>query len=114
MRILKSTRTDFERQILESVAIQKNRNNNIMNNKTEYNRCALPRLTAKLGEKDLEKWRAEDRDGERGNNRRENKNKKERKGKEKRRNTQKNGARTTQEKEDKTRRWTSNNRGGVQ
>ena len=37
------------------VTIQKMRSNNIMNNKAEYNRCALPRLTAKLGEKDLEK-----------------------------------------------------------
>ena len=33
-----------------------------MNNKAEYNRCALPRLTAKLGEKELNKWRAEDRE----------------------------------------------------
>jgi hypothetical protein len=41
--------------------IQKARNQNIMNGKSEYNRCALPRLTAKLGEKDLEKWRKEDR-----------------------------------------------------
>ena len=32
-----------------------------MNNKAEYNRCALPRLTAKLGEKDLTRWREEDR-----------------------------------------------------
>ena len=32
-----------------------------MNNKAEYNRCALPRLTCKLGEKDLEKWRQEDK-----------------------------------------------------
>ena len=32
-----------------------------MNNKAEYNRCALPRLTAKLGEKELGKWREEDR-----------------------------------------------------
>ena len=32
-----------------------------MNNKAEYNRCALPRLTAKLGERDLEKWREEDK-----------------------------------------------------
>ena len=61
MRILKSTRTAFERQILESVLIQKSRNNHIMNNKAEYNRCALPRLTAKLGERDLEKWREEDK-----------------------------------------------------
>ena len=43
------------------VLIQKARHNNIMNNKAEYNRCALPRLTAKLGEKDLDKWREEDR-----------------------------------------------------
>ena len=62
MRIIKNTRTAFERQILESVTIQKMRSNNIMNNKAEYNRCALPRLTAKLGEKDLEKWMAEDRE----------------------------------------------------
>ena len=53
MRILNSTRTAFERQIQESVLIQKSRHHKIMNNKAEYNRCALPRLTAKLGEKDL-------------------------------------------------------------
>ena len=33
-----------------------------MNNKAEYNRCALPRLRTKLGENDLEKWRVEDRE----------------------------------------------------
>ena len=43
MKILKSTRTAFERQILESVLIQKSRDNYLMNNKAEYNRCALPR-----------------------------------------------------------------------
>ena len=32
-----------------------------MNSKAEYNRSALPRLTAKLGERDLDKWREEDR-----------------------------------------------------
>jgi hypothetical protein len=57
MTILKSTKTAFERQILESVIIQKNRNHRLMNNKAEYNRCALPRLTTKLGEKELLKWR---------------------------------------------------------
>ena len=36
MRVLKSTRTAFERQILESVLIQKSRQHNIMNNKAEY------------------------------------------------------------------------------
>ena len=61
MRIVRSTRTAFERQILESVTIQKKRKHHIMNNKSEYNRCALPRLTAKLGEKELGRWRIEDR-----------------------------------------------------
>ena len=63
MRVIRSTRTAFERQIMESVEIQKARKTSrIMNSKSEYNRCALPRLTAKLGEKDLEKWRKEDRE----------------------------------------------------
>jgi hypothetical protein len=62
MRIIKSTRTAFERQILESVTIQRKRGHRIMNNKAEYNICALPRLTAKLGEKELYKGRIEDRE----------------------------------------------------
>ena len=62
MKILKSTRTAFERQILESVLIQKSRDNYLMNNKAEYNHCALPRLTAKLGEKDMERGRKEERE----------------------------------------------------
>ena len=53
MRIVRSTRTAFERQILESVIIQKKRKHHIMNNKSEYNHCALPRLTAMLGRKNL-------------------------------------------------------------
>ena len=62
MKILKSTRSAFNRQIAESVLIQqKRKGNTIMNAKAEYNRCALPRLTPKLGEKDMEKWREEDR-----------------------------------------------------
>ena len=62
MRIIKSTRSAFECQILESVTIQKFRNHHIMKSKAEYNRCSLPRLSTKLGEKDLEKWRIEDRE----------------------------------------------------
>ena len=62
MRIPKSTRSAFERQILESVLIQKEmKKQHFLNAKAEYNRCALLRLTAKLGEKDLEKWREEDK-----------------------------------------------------
>ena len=63
MRIVKSTQSAFERQIMESVEIQKARKTSyILNAKSEYNRCALPRLTAKLGEKDLERWRKADRE----------------------------------------------------
>jgi hypothetical protein len=61
MKILKTTITAFGRQILESVLIQKARAHNIMNNKSEYNRCAHPRLTTKLGESNMERWREEDR-----------------------------------------------------
>ena len=33
-----------------------------MNNRSEFNRCAIPRLVTKLGEKELKKWREEDRE----------------------------------------------------
>ena len=47
---------------MESLEIQKARKTSyILNAKSEYNRCALPRLTAKLGEKELERWRKEDK-----------------------------------------------------
>ena len=49
-RIIKQARTAFNRQIGESVAIQSNKNHHLLNSKSEYNRCALPRLSAKLGE----------------------------------------------------------------
>ena len=62
MKIIKNTRTAFERQILESVEIQKARTQKILNNKSEYNRCAIPRLTAKLGERELQNWREEDKE----------------------------------------------------
>ena len=60
-KIVKATRSAYERQVLESVIIQKERRHHLMNNKAEWNRCALPRLTTKMGEVDLEKWRDEDR-----------------------------------------------------
>ena len=60
VKILKVTKTSFERQILESVLIQDKRGEHLMNLKSEYNRCAIPKLVSKLGEKDLDKWRKED------------------------------------------------------
>ena len=50
-RIVDKPRSAFNRQISESVTIQhQKQRNHILNSKSEYNRCALPRLTANLGE----------------------------------------------------------------
>ena len=50
MRICKAANSAFDRQIAESVLIQANKTDHfILNSKSEYNRCALPRLTAKIG-----------------------------------------------------------------
>jgi hypothetical protein len=48
MKVMSFKRTDYERHVHESVLIQQNRNQ-----KSEFNRCSLPRLTVKLGDKEL-------------------------------------------------------------
>ena len=49
MKILKVARTAFERQGDESVLIQIEKQDDFtLNSKSEYNRCALPRQTAKV------------------------------------------------------------------
>ena len=61
-RVLKFARSAFERQVMESVLIQEEREkHHILNSKSEYNRCSLPRLTAKLGERD---WKKREKEGE--------------------------------------------------
>jgi hypothetical protein len=57
IKVLRYTRSSFERQILESVMIQGKRDHHIMNSRAEFNRCAIPRLVTKLGEKELKKWK---------------------------------------------------------
>ena len=60
MRIARTTKTAFNRQILESVHIQSKKTKHIiLNSKSEYNRCALPRLTAKMGEASYDKMEKE-------------------------------------------------------
>jgi hypothetical protein len=93
---MKSTRSAFERQILESVLIQTHRKKFLMNNMADYNRCALPRLTAKLAEKG-----GIQRDSERSKNRREDQDEEKGIVKEESRARQEDGARAAQEKEDK-------------
>ena len=62
MRVVKYTRSALERQVLESVRIQEEREKNyIMNSRSEYNRCTIPRLTAKMGEEDYDKRRQEEK-----------------------------------------------------
>ena len=68
MRIVKAHKTAFNRQISESVIIQTEKKQHvILNSKSEYNRCALPRLTAKMGEESfskLEKSKREEKEAE--------------------------------------------------
>ena len=48
---MKYCQSSFERQVLESVLIQSERkHHNILNSRSEYNRCSLPRLSTKMGE----------------------------------------------------------------
>ena len=55
-KIIKQTKSAFNRHICESVHIQENAKQHfILNSKSEYNRCALPRLTTKLGEITMDK-----------------------------------------------------------
>ena len=62
VRVLQYTRTSFERQILESVKIQENNNHFLLNSKSEYNRCAIPRLTTKIGETAYKRWKKEEKE----------------------------------------------------
>ena len=69
MKVVKFHKTAFERQISESVLIQSNRNHNLLNSRAEFNRCALPRITLKMGDKnvndkDIEKVLKEEKDME--------------------------------------------------
>ena len=65
MRVVSFTRSAMERQVLESVKIQEERSkSNIMNSKSEYSRCTIPRLTAKMGDKDYDKKRDKEKEEE--------------------------------------------------
>ena len=56
MKILKYARSAFERQVEEAVLIQQERvSHNLLNSKSEYNSCALPRLETRMGEGNMMK-----------------------------------------------------------
>ena len=53
MKVLCFKRSAYERQVHESVLIQQNRMHHLLNSKSEFNRCSLPRLTVKLGDREM-------------------------------------------------------------
>ena len=62
MFITRFMRTAFERQIEEAVTITREaENNEILNSRAEWNQCALPRLTTRMGDigEELKKWEKE-------------------------------------------------------
>ena len=60
IRIIRNCRTSFERQIYESVAIQQAREQHkILNSRSEYNRCSLPRLSTQLGDAQFKEYNTE-------------------------------------------------------
>ena len=44
---------------MESVCIQQNTHHHLLNSRSEYNRCSLPRLSTKLGDSDFKKYEKE-------------------------------------------------------
>ena len=60
MKIIRTCQSSFERQIFESVLIQQARKeHNVLNSRSEYNRCSLPRLTTQIGEQEFDKYKKE-------------------------------------------------------
>ena len=54
IKVIEYSRTSFERQVKESVVLQEMKDKHfLLNSKSEYNRCSLPRLTTKLGEREV-------------------------------------------------------------
>ena len=60
MKIIRTCKTSFERQVYESVAIQQEREqHHLLNSQSEYKRCSLPRLSTQLGENEYKKLNKE-------------------------------------------------------
>ena len=58
MKIIRTCKSSFERQIYESVSIQHERKEHIvLNSRSEYNRCSLPRLSTQIGDKEYKKFK---------------------------------------------------------
>jgi hypothetical protein len=56
VKVVKKTKSSFERQIQESVFREQERQHSLLNSRAEYNLCAVPRLTTKIGDSNYNKW----------------------------------------------------------
>ena len=59
MRVVKYHKSPFERQIHESVLIRASIFHHLLNSKVEYNRCQIPRIAIKMGEKEVKERKIE-------------------------------------------------------
>ena len=60
MKIIRTCTSSFERQIYESVTIQQERKEHfVLNSRSEYNRCSLPRISTQIGEQEYKKYNEE-------------------------------------------------------
>ena len=59
IRVIKYSKSSYERQINESLMIQANRNHHLLNSRSEYNRCAVRRLACKLGDREFKLFEKE-------------------------------------------------------
>ena len=65
--MVKYHQSAFERQVFESVKVQTMRKKNILlNSKSEFNRCALPRLGHKMGDNEFKEKRGGGRETKEG------------------------------------------------
>ena len=53
MKVVRYHKSPFERQIHESVLIQASKPHFLLNSKMEYNRCQIPRIAIKMGEREI-------------------------------------------------------------
>ena len=53
MKVLRSHKSAFHRQIHEAVIIEMNETKNLLNSKSEYSRCRIPRLSVMIGENEV-------------------------------------------------------------
>jgi hypothetical protein len=66
MQAIRFHHSAFERQVHESVVIQSMRSeHNILNSRSEFNRCALPRLGVKMGDREFKAKKEEEEEEKR-------------------------------------------------